>query len=73
VKLSFHNTHSEEVTVYAIQASGRRARGRKLAPNDSVAYQARIGGAFVVESKDGKIHEIHSPSWPAKTVIIGDE
>ena len=71
VKFSFRNAYSGEVTVYAIQASGRRARGRKLVTGDSISYQARIGGAFVVESKDGKIHEIHSPSWPEKTVVIG--
>lgn len=59
--------------MYAIQASGRRARGRKLVTGDSISYQARIGGAFVVESKDGKIHEIHSPSWPEKTVVIGEQ
>ncbi|MFK7819698.1 MAG: sulfatase [Planctomycetaceae bacterium] len=70
VKLTFQNEANVEISVYPIQPTGRRARRRKVAPGESVAYNARIGGAFVVESKDGKIHEIHSPSWPAKTVVI---
>jgi iduronate 2-sulfatase len=70
VKLGFENNTDVVITVYAIQSSGRRARGRKVPPGESINYNARLGGAFVVESMDGTIHEIHSPSWPAKTVVI---
>lgn len=71
VRFSFRNEYAGAVTVYAIQPTGRRSRGRRLAPGQSVSYKARIGGVFVVESHDGTIHEIHSPSWPEKTVVIG--
>lgn len=71
VDLTFKNEADVEITVYPIQPTGRRARGRKLKPGGSVTVKARLGGAFVVESKDGTIHEIHSPSWPSRPVVIG--
>lgn len=71
VRLTFRNEYTSDVTVYAIRPTGRRSRGQKLSNGASVSYKARIGGVFVVESKDGTLHEIHSPSWPAKTVVIG--
>ena len=70
VNLSFKNKSDVDIVVYPILPTGRRNRGRKIAPEAEYTYKARIGGAFVVESRDGAIHEIHSPSWPAKTVVI---
>lgn len=71
VKCVFRNEYDGEVTVYNIKPSGTRGRGSKLQPGKSVTYRAFIGGVFVAESKDGKIHEVHSPSWPQSTVVIG--
>ncbi|NND97620.1 MAG: sulfatase-like hydrolase/transferase, partial [Pirellulaceae bacterium] len=70
VDISFDNETDTEITVYPIVPSGKRNRGRKIAPGQSFTFHARIGGAYVVESKDGSIHEIHSPSWPARPVVI---
>ncbi|MCR9198554.1 MAG: sulfatase-like hydrolase/transferase [Planctomycetaceae bacterium] len=70
VDISFRNTHDGAVTVYPIQPTGKRSRGRKLNPGESVTYNARLGGVYVVESEDGTIHQIHSPAWPAKTIEV---
>lgn len=70
VDFTFKNESDVEITIYPIQPTGRRARGRKLKPTGSLTMKARLGGTFVVESKDGKIHEIHSPSWPGRPVVI---
>jgi len=71
VKCVFRNEYDHEVTVYNIKPTGARGKGSKLQPGKSVTYRAFIGGVFVAESKDGKIHEIHSPGWPETTVVIG--
>jgi iduronate 2-sulfatase len=39
-------------------------------PGGTKQINARIGGVFVVESRDGTIHEIHSPAFPEKTINI---
>jgi iduronate 2-sulfatase len=39
-------------------------------PGDRTEINARIGGVFVVESRDGTIHEIHSPSLLGRTINI---
>ena len=72
VDFTFENEADVDITVYPIPPTGRRPRGgRRVQPGDSITLKARLGGVFVVESKDGKIHEIHSPSWPARSVVIG--
>ena len=68
--ISFENETDTEITVYPINSSGKRNRGRKIAPGKSFTFNARIGGAYVVEGKDGTIHEIYSPSWPPRPVVI---
>ncbi|MEO1526821.1 MAG: sulfatase [Planctomycetota bacterium] len=70
VKISFQNAADVAVDVYPILSSGRRNRGRRIAPGDTLTYNARTGGVFVVESVDGTIHEIHSPHWPARPILI---
>lgn len=68
--LSFANQSPTEIMIYPITAAGRRGRVRRLDPGQQTTFQARIGGVYVVESQDGTIHQIHSPSMPAKTVVI---
>ncbi|MEP3479404.1 MAG: sulfatase-like hydrolase/transferase [Fuerstiella sp.] len=70
VKISFENKTDTDVTVYPITPAGKRNRGKRIAPNEDITFQARLGGTYVVESHDGTIHEIHSPNWPAKPIII---
>lgn len=70
VKVSFENKSNTDITVYPITPVGRRNRGKRIAPDQDVTFQARLGGTYVVESVDGTIHEIHSPNWPAKPIVI---
>lgn len=69
-KMSFLNQHTSDIKVIPITPAGRRGKTRTMKPGEKVEYQARIGGVYVVESVDGKIYEIHSPSVPAKVVTI---
>jgi iduronate 2-sulfatase len=68
--ISFQNDTETEVMIYPITPAGRRGGARKLAPGEDMTIEARIGGVYVVESRDGSIHEIHSPSLPARTVTL---
>lgn len=69
-KISFKNQTKTNVLIYPITPQGRRGRGLRLPPDRQVTINARIGGVFVVESHDGTIHQIHSPSLPARTVEL---
>ena len=71
LRCTLRNEYGSNITVYNIKPSGARAKGHELEPGESIAYNARIGGVFVIESNDGKLHEIHSPSWPETTINIG--
>ena len=70
VEFTFTNETGVEITVYRIKTTGRRNRGRKVKPDDSATLKARLGEVFVVESKNGKVHEVHSPSCPVRPVVI---
>ena len=70
VNISFKNQTTSDMTVYPITSTGRRAKGKRIAPQQETTFQARLGGTYVVESKDGTIHQIHSPSWPAQPIVI---
>ncbi|MEM8911779.1 MAG: sulfatase [Planctomycetota bacterium] len=70
VDFSIRNESNVAITVYPILPNGRRNRGTQIAPGQSHNYSARLGGIFVVESQDGSIHEIHSPNWPPRPVVI---
>ncbi|QEG02867.1 Choline-sulfatase [Stieleria maiorica] len=70
VEMTFENRTEVDIRVYPITPSGRRAGGRTLRPGASVTMNARIGGVYVVESTDGTIHEIHSPRWPSRPILI---
>ncbi len=66
--ISFKNNTKTNLFIYPITPQGRRGRRFQLPPDQQVTIKARIGGVFVVESQDGSIHQIHSPSLPARTV-----
>ncbi|MDB4614544.1 sulfatase [bacterium] len=68
--LKFSNQSDTTLLVYPITPAGRRGRARKVPPTEELTIQARIGGVFVVESEDGTIHEIHSPSMPSRTIKV---
>ena len=59
------------IKIYAISPRGQRSRRPTVVkPGTMTKIKARIGGVFVVESQDGTIHEIHSPSFPSRTINI---
>ena len=65
------NKIDTEIRVYPITPRGQRSRRPHIVkPNATARIAARIGGVFVVESRDGTIHEIHSPSFPSRTINI---
>jgi iduronate 2-sulfatase len=70
--ISFENQSNTQISVIPITTKGARARRgiRRLEPGESATINARIGGVFVVESLDGTIHQIHSPSVPTNKVVI---
>lgn len=68
--ISFSNTSETNVMVYPITPKGRRGKAKTLESGDTITINARIGGVYVVESQDGTIHEIHSPSFPTRTIVI---
>lgn len=68
--ISFKNQSPGNVKVYAITTAGRRGKAKTLKTGEELKIQARIGGVFVVESDDGLIHQIHSPSMPSKTIVL---
>ena len=69
--LTFRNQKDDTpIMVFPITPAGRRGKPRTARPGESVTFQARIGGVFVVESRDGTVHEIHSPSFPPRDVVV---
>ncbi len=67
----FANKMGTDIMVYPITPQGRRGRSPTVVkPGATTKINARIGGVYVVESKDGTIHEIHSPSLPGRTINI---
>lgn len=69
-KLEFTNQSESDLMVYPITPAGRRGRVTRIKPTQAASFNARIGGAYVVESEDGRIQQIHSPSFPARNVVI---
>ena len=71
-QLKINNTTTTDLYVYPISPLGRRGRRQLVAPKETLTLAARIGGVYVVESRDGSVHEIHSPSFPSKTILISN-
>lgn len=70
VPISFANRTASDLMIYPITPQGRRGRALVLVPGKESSINARIGGVYVVESRDGTIHQIHSPSFPPGTIAI---
>ncbi len=68
--ISFANSTASNLRVFPITPAGRRGRVRICEPGETIDIRARIGGVFVVESVDGTVHQIHSPTYPATTIKI---
>jgi iduronate 2-sulfatase len=68
--ISFANKTETELLIYPITPQGRRGAVKKLKPASEITINSRIGGVFVVESVDGTVHQIHSPSFPTRQIVI---
>ena len=69
--IKFANRTDSDILVYAISPQGHRTRRPSVVkPEATKQINARIGGVFVVESRNGTIHEIHSPAVPEKIINI---
>ena len=69
-KISFSNERDGQITVTTINSVGKRVKKRPLMPGKTLKIRAHTGAVFVVESADGKVHEIHSPSVPEETIVV---
>ncbi len=69
--IKFANRTDSDILVYGISPQGHRTRRPSVVkPEATKQINARIGGVFVVESRNGTIHEIHSPAVPEKIINI---
>ena len=73
-KISFTNESSGEVSVVPIFSSGARKKTRikRLKPGKTLRISTKVGAVFVVESADGKIHDVHSLTEPEQSVTLTD-
>jgi iduronate 2-sulfatase len=71
-QMEIANETKTQLLVYPITPAGKRGKKKKIAPQVTVTINARIGGVFVIESLDGSVYEIHSPSFPSKPVVIAN-
>ncbi|GAB5402711.1 MAG: sulfatase [Aureliella sp.] len=71
--IEFVNQSNTEINVIPITPAGRRGKSKSVQPGAKLRISARIGGVYVVESVDGKIHQIHSPSFPTRPIVIDHE
>ena len=75
VGITFVNETDTTLLLNYIRPNGRRAwklgAVKKIEPGDELTFEkARIGNVYVVESEDGKIYQIHSPSFPHRPIVI---
>ena len=72
-KITFSNQSDGDIRIIPITRTGKRNKPKikRLRAGKELTFNSRIGNVFVVESVDGKIHEIHSPSYPERTVVLG--
>ena len=71
--ISFSNQTEGKISISPINDKGARQKKRvkRLEAGEDVSVNSRIGNVYVVESADGKVHEVHSPSFPERTIVIG--
>lgn len=69
-ELTISNRSEVELKVYPITPTGKRGKAKSIGVTEDATFNARIGGVYVVESNDGSIHQIHSPSWPPTPIVV---
>ncbi|MDQ8189844.1 sulfatase [Roseibacillus persicicus] len=74
-KLTIANHSESELFIAPISQLGHRSRSqaRKVKPTETLTLDSRIGSVYVIESADGKVHQIHSPAFPEAVVEVKGE
>ena len=67
-KFPVTNESEKTLLLYPLNPAGKRGAVKRIAPGGKISINARMGSCFVVESMDGSVHEIHSPSFPPRTI-----
>ena len=71
-EISFDNRTETSVMIVPVSKTGKRLKKKikRIDEGESATFKAKIGDVFVAESSDGKLHEIHSPTFPASSVVL---
>lgn len=68
--VSFVNSIDTELMIYPITTAGRRGRVKLLKPARKLTLNSGVGDVYVIESRDGTIHQIHSAALKPREVMI---
>ena len=73
-KISFSNESSGRVSIVPISGAGARKRTRikRSEPGKSIRITGSVGLVFVLQSADGKIHEVHSIKESDQSITVTD-
>ncbi len=69
-ELILTNNTPSLIKAYRITERGKRGRATGIEPGATVHVPSTLGSVFVIESADGTLHEVHSPSLPARAVVL---
>jgi hypothetical protein len=59
------------VDVYWVDsAAGVRKRNSTISPGEKCSIATQVGHVFVLESRDGKLHRIIYPEFPAREIEL---
>ena len=71
-KISFSNESSGRISIVPISNTGARKKTRvkRLAPGKSIRISAQVGMVYVLESADGKIHEVYTLTESEQSITV---
>ena len=71
-KISFENQTDSTISIIPISSKGARRKKqiKRIENGEDVTMKGKLGDVFVVESADGLINEIHSPSIPEHKIVF---
>ena len=70
MEITFSNQLDSEVSIYPINAAGRRGKPHRLAAQKEFTFETRVGSVFVTESHDGSHHAVHSSANLSGAITI---
>ena len=71
-KISFENQTDTTISIIPISSKGARMKKKikRIKNGEDVTLKGKLGDVFVVESADGLINQIHSPSIPTHKIVF---